>query len=467
MLAATVLENPFLPDAYRLGLTARQAVFLADGRGEVLYGGAGGGGKSVALLIAAAQYVTQPGYAALILRRRFTQLAKAESILALAKSWWLARPDVHWHEQSRTFTFPSGAVVQFGHMDDLNARYDYQGAVYQYVGYDELTQFVEEMYTYLFTRLRRRADSPLPLRMRAASNPGGVGHTWVKARFVDPKSRRAGAGFVPAKLADNPNVDRASYEASLAGSDLITRQQILDGNWDAVEGGRFRAAWLRAWARDPQSPDMILLADDRGAYRFNLAAATLFATCDPASSAKTSADYTVISVWAVTPRGDLVWVDCLRRQVEIPDQPKLLEQVTARHALKAIGIEAVASNRSMLQFAQRMGLAAAPLTPKGQDKLSHAQGGLVHAENGQLWLPAPGVVDGFPLDDVRSELLRFTGTPEDDHDDIVDTLSYAVDMKPRFYRPDGLIQPVIGVVNSVGPTDRGGPKPVPRPVPRR
>ena len=203
----------------------------------------------------------------------------------------------------------------------------------------------------------------------------------------------------------------------------------------SLEGYLFKADWLRPWVRDPQSPDLIVLLDDRGPYSFNLAAATRFATCDPASSAKTSADFTVVSVWCATPRGDLVWLACYREQVEIPDQPKVLQKVHDAHKPKAIGIEAVASNRSMFQFAQRLGLTAIPMTPKGLDKLSHAQGGLIHAEQAQLWLPGPGVVPAFPLDEVRAELLQFTGTPEDERDDIVDTLSYAVDLKPRFYQP--------------------------------
>lgn len=199
-----------------------------------------------------------------------------------------------------------------------------------------------------------------------------------------------------------------------------------------LEGYRFKEAWLRRrWRFCPASPDFVILEDDRGPYRFKFMGAERFMTIDPAASAKTSADYTVASVWVNSPRGDLLWVDCVKRQLEIPDQPKLLEEVWAKHKPRAMGIEAVASNRAMLQFAQRMRLPATQLNPKGQDKLAHAAGAMILAEAGHLWFPDPSAVRGFPLEEVTNEMLQFTGTPADVHDDVVDTLSYAVEMRPR------------------------------------
>jgi predicted phage terminase large subunit-like protein len=197
-----------------------------------------------------------------------------------------------------------------------------------------------------------------------------------------------------------------------------------------AEGAKFKAHWLKYWHWDTDAAH-IVLTDDRGPYKFRLSGAPLFATCDPAASAKRTADFTVFSVWANTPRGDLIWVDCIRRQVEIPDQPKLLQEVYDKHQFRFIGIEAVASNASMYQFATRMNLNALKCTPKGQDKLTHAQGAIILAEGGKLWLPGPGAVTGFPIEEVANELLSFTGTTEDDHDDALDSLSYACDIRPR------------------------------------
>lgn len=229
----------------------------------------------------------------------------------------------------------------------------------------------------------------------------------------------------------------------------------------SLEGYLFRREWLaRRWCRDPDSPDYLVLSDDRGTYRFRLLGAERHATADGAASGKTSADYTVLAVWAVTSRGDLIWLDCFRDRLEIPDQPKLLRAAWERHKFKTVGVEAVASNRGLLQMAERCGLPAVPLTPKGLDKLAHAQGGLIEAEQGRLWLPGPGEVPDFPLDTVLSELLQFTGTKADEHDDCVDVLSYALDMKPRWMQGvHGAGKP--GLYNSGGP---GGVMPR-RPLP--
>lgn len=203
-------------------------------------------------------------------------------------------------------------------------------------------------------------------------------------------------------------------------------------NPKSKEGYRFKAEWLKKrWRFDSSSPDWIVLEDERGPYRFMWTAEFTFATADPAASAKTSADPSVICVWMNSPRGDLLWWDCVRRQLEIPDQPKMLEEMYEKHNFRSIGIEAVASNRAMFQFAQRLKLPALELSPKGLDKLAHASGALILVEAGTLWLPDPSAIPGFPLDTVIDELVQFQGTPADQHDDIVDTLSYAVDMRPK------------------------------------
>jgi predicted phage terminase large subunit-like protein len=429
----TVDRNPFLPHAPH----PRQRAFLllADEL-EVLYGGAAGGGKSDALLMAAAQYAHVPGYSALLLRRTFPDLHQADALIPRSKAWWLGKGP-HWNDQLRRWTFPSGATVTFGYLDHDDAVYQYQGAAFQFVGIDELTQHTEFRYRYLFSRLRRPEGGPLagvPVRMRAGSNPGGAGHDWVKRRFVDPKTRDPGAYFVPARLADNPSLDAAGYERSLANLDPLTRAQLLAGDWDAVAGGRFKRAWF-GWGRaDPDSPDFLLLAgpDGAAAERVRRDRLTVFQTCDPAASTSAAADYFVLSTWGLTPKANLVWLACERGKWELPEQVALCQASYRRHRPAFVAVEEVLNQRALAQMLRRStapAMVVRGVSPLGKDKLARAAGFINLAASGRVYLPADD--RAFPLDDVLGELERFAGDPDRDaHDDVVDTGSYAAELLP-------------------------------------
>lgn len=95
----------------------------------------------------------------------------------------------------------------------------------------------------------------VPLRMRAASNPGDVGHAWVRDRFVDPVRRHRSATFYPARLEDNPSLDQEGYRQGLEEMDQVERDRLLSGDWNAVEGGKFfNASWFRI-VRPDEVPD--------------------------------------------------------------------------------------------------------------------------------------------------------------------------------------------------------------------
>lgn len=229
--------------------TETQAAFLLAGAREVLFGGAAGGGKSSALLMAALQYVDVPGYSAILFRRTFADLAKAGALMDRSHQW-LRGTDAAWNGQQHAWRFPSGAVLAFGHLEHEADKYDHQGAEYQFCGFDELTHFSETQYRYLFSRLRKLRDSNVPLRMRGGSNPGGEGHEWVHRRFI--ASRTPGRVFIPAKLEDNPHLDRASYEESLAELDPVTRKQLRHGDWNVKEAGEyFKREWLPMLSAPP------------------------------------------------------------------------------------------------------------------------------------------------------------------------------------------------------------------------
>lgn len=224
-------------------VSKQQALWLLLENREAFYGGAAGGGKSAALLMAALQFVDTPGYAALVLRRTFPQLSQPGMLIPLSKEWFGPHPEVRWNEQAKEWTFPSGAIIRFGHLNDDNAVFNYQGGAYQFIGFDELTQFTPAMYEYVaFSRVRRRLDleaAGVPNRVRATANPGGVGHAWVKSRFVDEATKKPGVVFIPAKVQDNPGLDVADYAESLSHLGEILRAQLLDGDWGAFEGAAY------------------------------------------------------------------------------------------------------------------------------------------------------------------------------------------------------------------------------------
>jgi predicted phage terminase large subunit-like protein len=217
---------------------------------ELLYGGAAGGGKSDFLLMAALQFIDQPGYSAIIFRRTFPQLAAPEDGLLARAQEWLA-PDPAFdgvdtiHGMPTRWKYKGGGTLSFSHMQYERDKYNHQGPSYQFIGWDELTQFTESQYTYLMSRLRRLEGSSVPLRVRSASNPGGEGHDWVKARLVAPENPTEDCLFIPAKLEDNEHVDAEEYRPTLMLLHPFEQRQLLEGDWDArPPGSRFRREWF-------------------------------------------------------------------------------------------------------------------------------------------------------------------------------------------------------------------------------
>ena len=154
---------PFCPEEPSLN----QKVFLRTNSLEALFGGAAGGGKSSALLMSALQYVDIPGYSAILFRRTFADLSLPGALMDRFKSWAANYDDVHWNNNSFQATFPSGARISFGYLNNTNDYLRYKGSEFQFIGMDEVTEIRESDYRYLFSRLRRPASGPLskvPLR---------------------------------------------------------------------------------------------------------------------------------------------------------------------------------------------------------------------------------------------------------------------------------------------------------------
>lgn len=243
----------------------RQRDFMARWEWEALYGGAAGGGKSDALVVEALRQVHIPHYKALILRKTYPQLSE---LIDKSRSYYpRAFPGARYHEGRHQWTFPSGARVLFGSMQHPQDRTKYQGQAYDFIAFDELTHFTWEEYSYLFSRCRPNGPGTR-CYIRATANPGGIGHAWVKERFITPAPPmttiwtqvtwrnadgslghgRRSRVFVPARVTDNQKLleNDPGYLLSLAALPAAQRAALLEGNWDSFSGQVFRE-----WVNDP------------------------------------------------------------------------------------------------------------------------------------------------------------------------------------------------------------------------
>jgi len=218
--------SPYCPEEPSL----TQRVFLRTNALEALFGGAAGGGKSSALLMSAMQYVDVPNYSAILFRRTYADLSLPGALMDRFKDWIAGQEDIHWNANSYVATFPSGARISFGYLNNTNDYLRYKGSEFQFIGMDEVTEIRESDYRYLFSRLRRPASGPLsqvPLRMRAASNPAP---NWVRQRFI-VEGKETGRIFVPSLLKDNPGIDADSYRMALQALDPVERNRLEKGDW--------------------------------------------------------------------------------------------------------------------------------------------------------------------------------------------------------------------------------------------
>jgi predicted phage terminase large subunit-like protein len=390
----------------------KQAIFLALPHKEAFYGGAGGGGKSVALLMGALQFVDVSGYHAILFRRTYPQLTKPDGLIPLAHSW-LGGTRAQWNEQKHEWTFPSGATLTFDAIQYEQDKYKHQGPSYHFIGFDELTGFARSMFTYLFTRLRKTVHIDVPLRMRGGSNPGNVGHDWVKQRYIT-EGRAKGRIFVPAKLEDNPHMDAESYVESLEEVDPITRAQMRHGNWDVrPEGGLFKRTWFENKVLNRADIPMMI----RLCRYWDLAATPV------GENGNDDPDHTAGLLLGLTEDKTFAVLD-VQRFRGTPLEVKRRMRATADRDGRAVEVLIEQEGGSQAKIAAQdivrdtlSGFNARAVRPRGS-KVERSKPMQAVAERGDLYL-----LQGQWIGDFLDELCSF-GT-ETAHDDQVDALTGA------------------------------------------
>ncbi len=246
----------------------RQKAFQSRWEFEAFFGGAAGGGKSDALLAEALRQIDKEQYKGIIFRRSFRDLEEL-----IDRSEYLYKrtiPKARFNHTSHVWSFPSGAKVYFGNISH-DFKTNYQGKRYDFVGFDELTHFTYDEYIYLFSRVRPSAPGMMNY-IRATGNPGGIGHGWVKNRFItaappettiwqkleiptpegDVISVKRPRIFIPSSVFDNKILlsNNPDYVQNLAMLPKAEREALLYGDWNSFSGQVFTE-----WRDDPAHYD--------------------------------------------------------------------------------------------------------------------------------------------------------------------------------------------------------------------
>lgn len=226
-----------------LELTQRQKAFCDAQAFEVLYGGAAGGGKSYGQVADAFLYAMRyPGSRQIIFRRTLPELEK--SLVRTALELYPQKVFVY-RKADHTGTFVNGSLIDFAYCDNEQDVFRYQSSEYDVIRFDELTHFTESMYVYLLSRCR--GANGYPKHIKSTTNPGGVGHSWVKSRFIDccPPDKTVTVNgltrvFIPARVTDNCFLMKndPQYAGRLRLLSDRDRRALLEGDWD-IEDGRF------------------------------------------------------------------------------------------------------------------------------------------------------------------------------------------------------------------------------------
>ena len=228
-----------------------------------------GGGKSDALVTEALRQVNIPWYKGLILRKTYPDLT--ELIEKSLRYYTQSYPGARYNDSKHFWQFPSGAKIYFGAMQYTKDRTKYQGKAYDYIAFDELTHFTWDEYSYLFSRNRPNGPGTR-VYIRASANPGGIGHGWVKQRFITaapaltriitPLRVRYPDGtwheyrkdriFVPSTVFDNKALldNDPEYMSKLAMLNEAEKNALLYGDWDTFAGQVFVE-----WRNDPEQYD--------------------------------------------------------------------------------------------------------------------------------------------------------------------------------------------------------------------
>lgn len=235
--------------------TRKQRIFHASTANEILYGGAAGGGKTKALIMDAFfRTSSAPGTVAVVFRRTFRELEDTD--IKEARASYPKEAIKSYNAGKHEFTLVNGSKILFRQCEHAADRFTYSGIEIQFLYFDELTGFEQEVYDFLKTRLRAKKSLGVVPIVRSASNPGNIGHGWVKTMFVDAapymqiveqkiysealhKEKIIRTQYIPSLATENPYITD-DYIFELEQKPEALRRALLNGDWDSFEGQVFK-----------------------------------------------------------------------------------------------------------------------------------------------------------------------------------------------------------------------------------
>ncbi len=432
-----------------------------------MFGGAIGGGKTDALIRWLREGVQHRNFSGLFLRRTFSQLMGSPTT-PIERSYAFFKPlGGKFNSTHRYWTWPNGAMIAFGHMQYEMDKHNYDGHEYHRIAFDQVEQFSEGQYTYMFSRMRRLKDYPITCGMRSAANP--IGGSWVKHRFVTDEAIKAlksftakdpsppgmwfradnGAIYMPSRIADNPSLEVDEYIDRLQLKlGAVLAAKLANGDWSVVEGSIIDPENLRYFSVKGQFIIPLQKNHSREGFSIDSLKCKRFATIDTAGTSKQRAkelkganpSWSACGIWDYYPGNTSLFLRHVwRKRVDWLDLKRDAARVIQEWRCPNAYIEGAHHGQTLAAELRKVckvelinpKLPGMKKSTKGDPhgakyERSISSGLLGKIERGEFYLPDAETVPGVLawLRDYESELLGWTGLP-DETSDQVDMSSYA------------------------------------------
>ena len=444
----------------------KQTDFLTSPADIVIYGGAAGGGKTYGILLDAIRWVTKKHYNAAFFRRETTQIRSPGGLWEESKKMYIPFGGKA-NNQEMTWRFPKlseHALIKMAGLQYEDDKFNYQGAQFDCVYFDELTHFTESQFWYMISRLRSQGGYVKPYA-RGTCNPepgwvldmiewwinsdgypiperSGVlrwfiryedalhwfdsydyAKSWCEKMKLEATVEPQSFTFIPANIEDNKILmeNDPSYVGKLQSLGELEKQKLLYGNWRIKPSGKlFRINDFQDFIITPQ---------------FEFKAITV----DTAQEIKSANDFTVMQLWGKKDK-KIYLAEQARGKFEFDDQVDILMSMIISHKPQAVLIEAKANGSALIQSIRRRiadaGLIAQVIpVQRSRDKYSRGYDTQGYIKSGYVYLNKTS--DYYAA--FAAEAVAFS--PENKnksgiHDDQVDCMMDAVEFM--------LINPIVG-----------------------